>query len=565
MILFRCPACGTAHRADPQYAGGMLPCRSCGKQVPIPHQSDPACALVYKSGESEDGLPMTVEEIRLKLVSGELADTDLVWDNSTWKPLAQSFGEVKESGGLRLKRREEEAPQKDDELDAALMPLDAVQKVDLGELSEPMTETKKKRFQLVRRHEAKEPKPAAAPAAADVGAPAGSAPAPAQSQARPETPAPVAGAEPKPQKAKGRLYYIAQTVLLVVAVVCGYKYGVGPLLSHYRHKATYVIVQNHEGVEYGATFGWRRSHEDLFPQSIANFELWVGMPESQTLSLTPKVPGTAQPFKVKVPLRPGGTTLVNLKALGEYGVYDMQAVAGKKLETPELKALAAEIAANRAPESAVKVGRQIRDLVLPAFKGTKKDMLIRSSQYDFDPGMLYRLRQRLQDEEKRLKEKQAKAPKDKKDEKPKAEAKPALPKPLVVFPAARSVAFANGTSLHHPTDRERVDRSIILPTNAINLSTTRLLKVSPPRLVMTGDAKVLNLSIQMLNTTVDTDGKKFTGQWDYRATCVLEGKDANKWRWNWVFKGLADSGGKRFNLELKVDADGKESRSVKPL
>ncbi|NLF18774.1 MAG: DUF4339 domain-containing protein, partial [Lentisphaerae bacterium] len=168
MILFRCPACGTAHRADPQYAGGMLPCRHCGQQVPIPHASDPACALVYKAGESDDGVPMTLEEIRVKLVAGELADTDLVWDNSTWKPLAQAFGAVREgeNTGLRLKRREEEpaAPAEDNELAAPLTPLGGVQKVSAAALAEGKNETKGRRFQLLRRQEPKAA--AAAPAAA---------------------------------------------------------------------------------------------------------------------------------------------------------------------------------------------------------------------------------------------------------------------------------------------------------------------------------------------------------------------------------------------------------------
>ncbi len=545
MILFRCPACGTAHRADPQYAGGTIPCRHCGTQVPIPHASDPACGLVYRAGEAEEGLPMTLDDIRLKLLAGELAETDLIWDNSTWKPLAQTFGEVREGTGLRVKSRAE--PQADDpEIQAALVPMDGVQKVDMSEVrAERLSETKKKRFQLTRRHEAgAEAKSAAAP----------SLPATADSAPAAEAPQAAPAAVP-PKRHRGRLYYGSQCVLLAFAIIGGYKYGVGPIISNYRGLHSYVIVQNHEDIEYIATFGWRRAKEELFKQSLVNFELEVGMPESQTLTLTPKEPGAGQPFSVSVPLRLGGTTLVNLKGKGEYGIYELYAVAGQRLDTPEVKALTAEISSNRPPESAIKVSRQIRDFVAPAFKGTKTDMLFRGSVYSFDPGMLY-LRERRQSKDA------------KKGDAKKAESKPAARKPLVLFPASRVVPFANGSALHCPSDDEKVERSLVLATAAITLGSgaqPRQIAVSSPRLAFTGDAKAMNLAIVLQNVTVNADGKTFTGRWDYAAVCPLEGKDAKTWRWGWTFKGTGDSGGRRYALDLKVEMDGKESRSIKPL
>ena len=395
MILFRCPACGTAHRAEPQYAGGMIPCRQCGQQVPIPHASDPACGLVYRAGEAEEGLPMTLDDIRLKLLSGELSETDLIWDGNTWKPLTQTVGTVREGSGLRLKPRAEPKAE-EPELEAPLMPMDGVQKVDMSEIqAEQTSETKKKRFQLVRRHEASAEKKPAEAAAVPMTAtpPAASAESP-QKGAPPE--ASAAKEQPKPAKRRGRVYYGIQCTLCAFAIICGYKLGFGPLVSHYRDKPSYVIVQNHEDIEYVATLGWRRMREELYKQSLINFEVWVGMPESQTLKITPKVPGTAQPFSVSVPLRPGETSLLNLKGKGEYGIYELSAVAGKRLDTPEVKALATEISSNRAPGSAVKVSRQIRDVVAPAFKGIKTDMLFRGSAYDFESGLLFRARERQQ-------------------------------------------------------------------------------------------------------------------------------------------------------------------------
>lgn len=547
MILFRCPACGTAHRAEPQYAGGMLPCRRCGQQVPIPHASDPACALVYKAGESDDGLPMTMEEIRVKLVAGELADTDLVWDSSTWKPLSQAFGAVREgeNTGLRLKHREDDsATAGDKELGTPLVPLGAVQKVAPAALADGAGATKSRRFQLRRRQEPKAAAETTGPAAeaAVVTAPAAAAPAPAADPA----------AASRSARRHGRLYQAGQVVLLVLALFFGFKLGVGPLISQFRDRPTYVIVQNHEAIDYTAALGMRRIKEDLYKNGLANYQVWVGLPERMTLRITPTVPGTAEPYKVKVPVRPGAVTLVNLKALGEYGVYDLTALSGKKLDTAELKDLAAEIGANRAPASAIKVSRQVRDLVGPAFIGTRQDLFYRSAHYEFDPSLLYRQRQHELDRERA-----GKAAK-------KAKTSSKNPKPHLAFPAARVLTFTNGSSLYHPTDREKVERTVTLPTTTLNLSGSRILKVAPPKVTLTGDAKAIALVIQLQNTKVTAEGKSFLGTWDYRATCRLEGKDANRWVWSWVFRGLGSAGNKRYNLELRVGPDGKETVKVTP-
>ena len=144
----------------------------------------------------------------------------------------------------------------------------------------------------------------------------------------------------------------------------------------------------------------------------------------------------------------------------------------------------------------------------------------------------------------------------------------AASKPMVTFPAARNVAFANGSGLHDPDNKEKVDRAIALPLTAITLSsgnTSRILKVQSPRLTMTGDDKALRLVIQLPNMPVSDAGKNFVGPWEYRAECPLEGRDANRWRWNWVYKGTGESSGRRYGLDIKVEMDGKESRSIKPL
>jgi hypothetical protein len=286
------------------------------------------------------------------------------------------------------------------------------------------------------------------------------------------------------------------------------------------------------------------------------------MPERHTLRLKPKTPGAGESFSLQVPVRPGGVTLVNLKGKGEYAIYDLHEVAGKSLDTPEVKALAAEIGSNRAPDSAIKVNRQIRDLVAPAFKGLRKDLFFRSSSYEIDKSVIYKLR----DREAIRRKKQADKAKEAEAEPEAEESVPA--KPLVAFPAARVVPFANGSGLQDPANENRVDRTIVLPLTSITLSSgtpPRVITVHSPRLTLTGDDKVLRLQIRLPNLPVTEAGKSFSGQWEYSAECSLEGKGTTPWRWNWVYKGGGESSGRRYSLDIKVEMDGKESRSVKPL
>lgn len=541
MILFRCPACGTVHRAESQYAGGMIPCQNCREQVPIPQESDPECALIYKAGESEDGIPMALEEIRLNMVSGELSETDLVWDGSTWRPLAEVIGGVSEGDGLRLKQRveeESEAAAAEEELAESLDDLTPIQKVDLDASTTGDRSRKKKRRRRDRRAARKAAKAAAAASAKGVeGAEAG--------EAR------RAGKKRGP---KGRGYYAAQIVMALLAVVLGYKYGFGPLISNFRGLPSYVLIHNHEGATYDARLGWRArlglgGHRTaVFGNTMAHLELYVGLPETRTLSVVPTESGSGESFSVRVPIRPAGISLVNCRGKGTYGLYTMQAVEDKKLDTPELKKLGAEIAANRSPDTAIRVSRQIRDLVDEAFMGTKNDEVFRSSQYRFADSLLVTIREKL-----------ARNPRADGGE----SSAPARDVPVLHFPASARVSFANGAAVQGVAENAPVEREVSLPVSAFNLNQNRIVKAKSPRLTIRVDPTVIRLRIELANASVNVSNQDFTGVWVYQASCPLEGPGRNRWSWHWEFKGSAKVRNRTLNCTLKVNQKGAETKSVK--
>lgn len=553
MVLFRCPACGTVHRAEPEAAGGTVSCRGCSAQIPVPRQSDPECALVYKAGDAEDGLPMTREEVARRLVSGDLAETDLIWDGRTWKPLGKAFGPASRPEGPTPGQPPAGAAD-EGELRVELRPIDGVRTVEPGPAAAAPPPGKRPQAGSAR---AAAPPPQRRPAE-------GPAPAAGQGAATPLAPAPAPGAPgtaPGPGRTHSSLYYVGQAALLVFALVAGYKYGAGPLLSQYRDTPSYVAVQNHGDEPCVARLGWRQAQEEVPPGRIGSFELWVGMPERHTLRVAPAAPGTWQPLRLQVPVRPGCVTLVNLREEGEYGVYDLREVEGKTLDTPELAALAQEIGSNQAPASAVKVSRQIRDLVAPAFKGTRKDTFFLGSVYEIDPATIPKLRER---EVYRRRKQEAKG--GGADVTPPARGPSA--RPQLVFPAARVVSFVNGSGLVDPADKEKVDRSVVLPLGQIRLQTQsalRTLAVSSPHLRFTGDARVLRLQLQIPKQSLSEGGQTFQGSWEYSAECPLEGDDANRWRWGWTYRGTVETAGQRYALDLRIDMDGSESRRVNPL
>lgn len=532
MILFQCK-CGAVHRVDAQYAGGTMQCPCCGAQIPIPLESDPNCVLIYKAGESEDGIPMHLDTVRLQLVSGELSDTELIWDNSTWRPLGEYMG-MNQGAALetvmpgdaekpRLTLKRDTAPQDDneEEIEIAesledLTPIQQVRKVAKVEKANPEKNTAgKKRFRLAfwKKKQVEAAKDDAA-----------------------------SGEEQPKKKRGGKIYYTIQVVLGILAITVGYKLGFGPLISKARNMPSFVIVQNHEPYEYIAQLGWRRLKQDIYKNGMCSFEIYVGMSEKQTLRVNPKEPGQGEAYKVKVPVRPGGTIIVNLKQLGDYGLFDPSSVGGKKLAAGDVDKLEKEFAAFAAPQTVVKLNRDIRDLVRPAFKGTKNDLFFVDTQYDLQNIPVF-----------------DRTPNKKEGEK--KEEKPVVKKDMVVFPPVRRLNYGNGYAVYDHTDPERVERGVYLNVKNIVLSKTRTIPGGRILLELRGDKNVLNLSARIQSSVTDS-GAKFTGEWRYSAAMSNSGDAKGRWKYQWQFVGNGDLNKKTQRLTLTVQPGGNETKKI---
>ena len=116
----------------------------------------------------------------------------------------------------------------------------------------------------------------------------------------------------------------------------------------------------------------------LFEEDVV--ELFVGMRERQGLKLIAEEGGES--VKYRVPLRPGGVVLVNVKRKGEYGVFDLEKVKGRKING-ELVRLAAEMSRNEAPKSAVSVRGDLARIGKDAFDKTVNDLFFTGSDYTF--------------------------------------------------------------------------------------------------------------------------------------------------------------------------------------
>jgi len=547
MILFRCSSCGAVHRVEAQYAGSTMTCGNCGQEIAIPRESDPQCVLVYKAGESEDGFPMHLDDVQTQLVAGELSETDLVWDSTTWRPLGEYMGLIsgEEQGDkqkLSLKKRDSDG---EEELAESLDDLPPVQQV--GVVQQVVSKkTQKKKKEKVKKEkrvwiagflskwrkksEAKE----------------------ADKDADKEIGDGEIAVEVVTEKRDRKVYYIIQAVMGVLALVMGYKFGFGPLISKARELPTNVIVQNHEPYEYVASLGWRRIKQELYKEAPCRFEIYVGMPEKQTLTMIPKEAGKGEKFKVKVPLRPGGIVIVNLKRKGEYGVFDPSAVSGEKLAGADLGKLLREVAANQAPQSAVKVSRAVRDLVRPAFKGTKTDLYFLSGQYNLLEGSMFGVAAQAKKKKEEAKKK--------KEEDKKSDVKPKK-KDFVLFPPVRRLSFSGGYSVYDHRQPDKVDRGVYLDVKAIKLNKSRTIKASRVLMEIRGDNNKLTLQSHF-PSSVELKGTKFTGEWRYSASSAFTGKNKGRWTWNWRFTGSGHLKGSTYRMNLSVNSAGIETQKV---
>ena len=500
MILFACQ-CGSPYTVEDQFAGGTLQCTACGKSIQIPAQSDPRVVLIYRAGESEDGVPMLREEVERLVAAGEFTETELIWDETTWRPVTDVMGggvsaESAAKHKLQLKRKEdeEEAAEAENDSFGDIIPIQKVQ-LDEDELKQLPTQKRDRKAKKPKK-EKKEKKP----------------------RGGKET-----GFRLMMQRAFGNDRSLGRGVNIpiqifwfLVIVFVGYRMGVGPLVSKIREKPTYVVVYNHTPTPCVASLGWRRLKREIYPRTSACFEVYVGMKERQKLTLTPKSGGDK--IKVKVPMWPGGLTVVNPGGLGTFAQWRLDAAKGEKLPSTEVKRLAEQISAHKEPVGLDKLIEAGREIAKKALVKPRKDVLFTSRQYKFDTAILSGDTQTIPKFVKELEERQSKSK---------------TPLDLITCPPNRSIWFNGGSALYDMHNEKRVQMAIYLPTKTYEVGKWQKITVkSSPRLELFESDGALRLKMEIKDYDTRFEGRTYRGTWRYEAWCPK-----GKWGWQWYFEG----------------------------
>jgi len=500
MVLFRC-SCGAAHAIEERFAGGTAQCEQCGQRVPIPQQSDEGVLLVYKSGEDEEGIPMARDQVERALITGALSSLDLIWHENTWYPLRDFMGE-QEDDVAPPEPAEGDGEQK--ELEATIGALTPIHMTVTPEDEEPIPTAEpveRRRFRFL-----------------------------------------PFGRKSRAQRADGGTEREKKTPVQIVAQVLGvililgiaFKFGFGPLISSARKMTSYVIVQNHEDIDYTAKLGWRAllgssSYKaELSKQSVCSFEIDVGMPEKQTLTLIPVEEGKGEPFKVKVPLRPGLAVLVNLKAKGTYAVYDI-GKAGSKQVGGELKKLVSQVSAAQAPTAAPQVAKAILAIGKESLVTTVKDPMFFSTEYNLPAIALFGEQVSKVDQSK----------------------------PVLSWLPVFHLNFKDGYCNYARGEPKKIEGGVKFVSKTVKVSRSRVIKLnpkSPPNLELRGTNASPQLSMRLGSQTVEAEKRKFSGTWSY--TAKRSGGKKPRWTSSWSFTGTAESG--KYRVQVTVDAKGQE-------
>ena len=532
MILCRC-ACGELYKLEDEVAGGTVECSKCSAQFPVPAESDPEIALVYYAASDEDGLPMLRDDVTRMLAGGELTATDMIWRDGAWNPLGSVFGEapaepVVEAAKpkLRLKKGgagEEEAgaatAEGDAEVKLVVVEKEPEKKIIVARKADGAAKKEKGKERAKEEKENAKATPAAAGASSVT----------------------AGGWKGKlaPYMAKiGQYKKYGRTALAVLIVGFGYKFGFGPILASMLRKPSNVIVKAGEGPSYRAVLGWRRLEQELPSGSVCRYQIFVGMPESQTLLLEPivndeetkriaglkaqaakagkltaeqqaAIESSGKPIKLKVKVRMGKDVIVNVGQKTVFNIVDDAAVKSLKIST-ELSQVIADIGSGKTPTSALALADKLAEIMKAASKGTTKDLFIPLDNYRPDPFMV--------------------------DSEAMQQLK--LDKPMVTAMPMQRLAFANGSANLTFNQPENVDGSVMAPEFSVGLVPNITLKVSANTPIQVFRlSQRLRIQLQVGGQPLKVSSGQFTGTWDYQASCKLDKSGPAEWRWQWVFRG----------------------------
>lgn len=340
-----------------------------------------------------------------------------------------------------------------------------------------------------------------------------------------------ASSAPPASPIKTGLRIVAALVILFLA----FKFGVGPLISAGRGLKTVVIVKNSSETTYKLRLGWRMISNSVIGNSQTQFELDVGMPETQGLLIVSEDGKVSK--KIRVPVRPGGVTLVNLDQEAKFYVFEPD-----KIEASSIAGsadLAKELISREPPRSAVKVVNSIRELGKTAFKEDRNDLFFDLTKYKPQGGIGYYTSNK---------------------------ANPVTSPVLTLEPFQLEMKTENGSVKFNPDVPKIVEGSIYLesetkvqlsPEYAVTIPKTAQLRVT------FSDKERLDLRFGVGNQKIKHAGKDYNGNWNYAG---FYDPAAKAWHWSWTYDGYTTNSQPqdRFRLNITFSDAGDKPATVTP-
>lgn len=556
MILCRCK-CGALFSVEDSLAGSTAECGRCQEPMAIPAASDPALALVLPKAGGEPEAVLRAE-VPGKLAAGELSPEDRVWEGGTWWSLGAVFAKAAAKGDEALAAAPVATPT-------------AVAAETAGPPAAPVAAPAPLR--LATRAAAPVPAsqrpPPPVAAAAPSSEPANAAPAVPVEPAEPAAVvAPAAESEPEAEaeaaasplrlkrnephanaagegdaapdefipaapsdrvgmfgkkttrvKSRSPIKKIVRGVVALAILYFGYQYGFGPILMNVLKKPTEVLVRNGEAIDYDATLGWRRLSMEAPRGSLCRFQVYIGMPETQTLVLTAKA-GKGEQVRLKLHLRPGQHLLVNVKQATDFARFDSAAVKTRRLDA-ELEALAKQIADRVAPDALTRIADRVLEFHQAVYKGTMNDLFIKLPVTGFQD--FYS---------------ETGLPAGAADD----------PTRITALPARR-FEFANGVFSLNFLTRDVVDATVKIPAATVHLIPDVTVSVPEGTQVqVTRQSKRVNVRLALANQILKVPKGHYTGSWEYTASWNPLAKENAGWTWRWAFQGDGVLKGKKVRV-----------------
>ncbi len=334
------------------------------------------------------------------------------------------------------------------------------------------------------------------------------------------------------KKKRNPLVTVLKLIILVIAVLVGWKYGIGPLLSHQRQQPSNLWVVNDTDQSYDLSLGWRRLKRVLHPQSHVQFTLYVGMKEKQTLKVTPDGGGATR--NIAVELAPNSRLLLNLDKATTYYSYMPERAHNERVQ--HLDALGRQLQNRQPPTALSQIVDNLRAIGNTTLQGSTDALFIDLAEYT--PYILT-----IQDFS------EIPAPGDR-------------PTPLLTAETL-NLTFANGQMSFNGAKPENTTATVKLDTQLqVPLSRAITVNVKPgTTLDIRAESSSITLFFMAGETmNVEWDGGTYSGSWSYHAR-----QNAASWEWNWTFSGSRRVGREEWSLSLVVPHSGAPRGSIEKM